>query len=177
MPDMIHVNAVPGQERRPVPLLTQLQVYGELLSQRPAYQEYYLAVLDQLSRVKPEPPLVLSALARKAKLQGTPEGSRVAMEYLSKAIQAGSTSVSDFQDYADLLVSSGQTEQAIAILNQGIAMAPFNPLFYKTLTLQYIHQKNYAKALETMKRHMELFPDDLFMAKLVRQVEASPKPP
>jgi hypothetical protein len=177
LPDLIHVNAVPGQERRPVPLLTQLQVYGELLSQRPDYQEYYLAVLDQLSRVKPEPPLVLSALARKAKLQGTAEGSRVAMEYLSKAIQAGSSSVSDFQDYADLLVSSGQTEQAIAILNQGIAMAPFTPLFYKTLTLQYIHQKNYAKALETMKRHMELFPDDLFMAKLVRQVEASPKPP
>jgi len=176
LPDLIHVNAVPGQERRPVPLLTQLQVYGELLSQRPAYQERYLAVLDQLSKLKPEPPLVLSALARKAKLQGTPEGSRLAMEYLSKAIQAGSTSVSDFQDFADLLVRSGQTEQAVTILKQGIEKAPFNGLFYKTLTLQYIQQKNYAKALETMKRHLELFPEDTFMAKLVRQVEASPKP-
>jgi hypothetical protein len=176
LPDLIHVNAVPGQERRPIPLLTQFQVYGELLAQHPAYQERYLAVLDQLSKVKPERALVLSALARKAKLQGTPEGSRVAMEYLAKAIQAGSTSMSDFQDYADLLVRTGQTELAVTILKQGIEMAPFNPLFYKTLTLQYIQQKNYAKALGTMKRHLELFPEDTFMAKLVRQVEASPKP-
>jgi tetratricopeptide (TPR) repeat protein len=176
LPDLIHVNAVPDQERRPVPLLTQLQIYGELLSPNPAYQERYLAVLDQLSKLKPEPPLVLSALARKAKLQGTPEGNRLAMEYLSKAIQAGSTSDSDFQDFADLLARSGQTEQAVTTLKQGIEKAPFNPLFYKALTLQYIHQKNYAKALETMKRHLELFPDDLFMAKLIRQVEASSKP-
>ena len=98
------------------------------------------------------------------------------METLSKAIEAGSTSVSDFQDFADLLVRSGQTEQAVTILNQGIETAPFNGLFYKTLTLQYIQQKNYAQALETMKRHLELFPEDTFMAKLVRQVEASQKP-
>jgi hypothetical protein len=176
LPDLIHVNAVPGQEQRPVPLLTQLQVYGELLSANPAYQERYLAVLDQLSKLKPEPPLVLSALARKARLQGTPEGNRLAMEYLSKAIQAGSTSDSDFQDFADLLARSGQTEQAVTTLELAIQKAPFNPLFYKALTLQYIHQKNYAKALKTMERHMELFPDDLFMAKLIRQVEASSKP-
>jgi tetratricopeptide (TPR) repeat protein len=110
------------------------------LSQHHAYQERYLAVLDQLSKVKPEPPLVLSALARKAKLQGTPEGSRLAMEYLAKAIQVGSTSISDFQDYADLLVRAGQTEGAVTILKQGIELSPFNGLFYKTLTLQYIQQ-------------------------------------
>jgi hypothetical protein len=175
-PDVIHVNAIPGRETQPVPLLTQLQVYGELLSQRPSYRERYLAVLEELSKSAPEHPLVLSSLARKARLEETPGGNNQAIQYLSKAFERGSTSLVDYQDFAELLARAGQTERAIAILKHGIALSPFYPVFYKSLALQYIHQKEYPRALETMKRHVELFPEDAFMRNLLQQAQAAPLP-
>jgi hypothetical protein len=176
LPGIIHVNAVPGKENKPVPLLTQLQVYGELLSQRPDYQKRYLGVLNELSKTDIANSLVFSALARKHKLEGTAEGNRLAIQYLSKALEAGSTSENDYQDLAGLLIRAGEIDQAIATLKTGIEVAPFNGVFYKTLALQYIHQKNYAKALEAMKRHLDLFPEDNFMRKLIRQAESAPAP-
>lgn len=175
-PGVAHVNAVPGQEKEPVPLLTQLQVYGELLSLRPDYQKQYLSVLDELSRSLPEHPLVLSALARKSKLEGTAAGENQAIEYLTKAVAVGSNSPVDYRDLAELLARSGKTEEAIAVLNRGLALAPFNGALYKMLALQYIQQKKYPKALETMRRHLALFPEDALMRKLVRQAEVAPVP-
>jgi hypothetical protein len=175
-PDVIHVNVIPGREKQPVPLLTQLQVYGELLSQRPAYRERYLAVLEDLSKSASEHPLVLSSLARKARLEGTSAGNNRALDYLSRALERGSTSVLDYQDFAELLAQTGQTDRAITILKQGISLSPFQPVFYKMLALQYIHQKDYPKALETMERHLGLFPEDTFMRKLLRQAQAAPVP-
>jgi predicted Zn-dependent protease len=175
-PDVTHVNVIPGREQQPVPLLTQLQVYGELLSQRPAYRDRYLAVLEELSKSAPEHPLVLSSLARKARLEGTPEGNNQAIQYLSKAFEGGSTSAVDYQDLAELLAKTAQTDRAIAILKQGIVLSPFQPVFYKMLALQYIHQKDHPKALETMNRHLELFPEDTFMRNLLRQAQSAPIP-
>jgi len=166
---VIHVNAVVGQGKEPIPLLTQLQVYGELLPNRPGYQDSYLAVLDQLSKSQPEHPLVLSALARKAKLEGTPEGTALAIRYLSKAVELGSTSVVDYQDLSGLLGLAQESDQAIQVLKKGIEIAPFNGFFHKALALQYIGQKDYAKALETMKQHLALFPEDSFMRDLIQQ--------
>ncbi len=167
--DVIHVNAVVGQEKEPIPLLTQLQVYGELLSIRPGYQKSYLAVLDQLSKSQPEHPLVLSALARKAKLEGTPEGTALAIQYLSKAVELGSTSVVDYQDLSSLLALAQRSAQAIQVLKKGIGLSPFNGFFHKALALQYIGQQDYPKALETMKQHLALFPEDSFMRNLIQQ--------
>lgn len=176
LPSLVHVNAVPGRQSQPVPQLTQLQVYGELLSLHPDYRQHYLAILEQLSRSMPEHPLVLSSLARKAKLEGTSEGKSQALRYLSKAVESGSTNMIDYQDLADLLAQSGQTDQAIFTLKQGIALAPFHAIFHKALALQYIHKKNYSEALQAMKRHLELFPEDALMRKLVRQAEAASAP-
>ncbi|MEW5974387.1 MAG: cytochrome c3 family protein [Acidobacteriota bacterium] len=176
LPAVVHVNAVPGQEQRPVPLLTQLQVYGELLSQEPEYQTRYLAVLESLSGTASEHPLVLSALARKAKLEGTPDGDRRTLELLSKAISLGTTSVTDFQDLADLHARAGKRDEAIDVLRQGIALAPFNAGLYKALALQYIQGEHYLKALEIMRRYLTIFPEDEFMRQLLLQAERAPMP-
>jgi hypothetical protein len=174
--DIILINPVVGKEQEPLPLLTQLQVYGELLSAHPEYQESYLAVLEQLSKAQPEHPLVLSALARKAKLEGTPEGNALAIQYLSKAVELGSTSVVDYQDLSGLLARAQKSDQAIQVLKKGIELSPVNGFFHKALALQYIHQKNYPKALESMKQHLALFPEDSFMRNLIQQVETSSRP-
>lgn len=168
---IILVNPAMGREQESIPLLTQLQVYGELLSTRPGYQESYLAVLDQLSKSQPEHPLVLSALARKAKLAGTREGDALAIQYLSKAVELGSTSVVDYQDLAGLLARKQESDQAIQVLRKGLELSPINGFFHKALALQYIAKKDYTHALESMKQHLALFPEDSFMRNLIRQAE------
>ena len=168
---VVHVNPVVGHEREPIPLLTQLQVYGELLLTHPEYQKSYLAVLDQLSKSQPQRPLVLSALARKAKLEGTAEGTALAIQHLSKAVDLGSTSIVDYQDLSSLLVGAQKSDQAIQVLKRGIELSPINAYFHKALALQYIGQKDYSKALEAMKQHLALFPEDSFMRNLIQQAQ------
>jgi len=88
---------------------------------------------------------------------------------LSKAVELGSTSVVDYQDLSGLLGLAQESDQAIQVLKKGIEIAPFNGFFHKALALQYIGQKDYAKALETMKQHLALFPEDSFMRDLIQQ--------
>ena len=101
-----------------VPLLTQLQAYGELLPQNPSYRDRYLSVLDQLATTQPHHPLVLSALARREKLKSMPEGNARALQFLSQAIAAGSASVIDYQDIAQLLVEAGRAAEAVSVLEK-----------------------------------------------------------
>jgi hypothetical protein len=172
-PDLAHVNAPARALAGSLPPMTLLQAYGELLGARPEYEKRYLTLLDQVAAVKPDDGLVLSALARKAKLEDTPEGRAKALAYLSRAIERGSTTASDYQDYAELLADQGKTAEAIKILQKGIEIAPYTGTLYKSLALRYITIKDYPAALATMKKHLELFPEDSLMRKLVRQVEVS----
>ncbi len=171
-PDLAHVNAPPQAVAGSLPPMTLLQAYGELLGARPEYEKRYLALLDQVAALNPDDRLVLSALARKAKLEGTPEGRAKALAYLSRAIERGSTTASDYQDLAEMLADQGKTDGAIKVLKKGIEIAPYTGTLYKSLALRYITIKDYPAALATMKKHLELFPEDSLMRKLVRQVEA-----
>jgi len=175
IPDVVHLNAPPGKDPVAVPLLTQLQVYGELLPQFPAYRDRYLSVLDQLATAQPSHPLVLSAVARREKLKATAEGNARALEFLSQAVADGSTSVVDYQDLAQLLAQAGRSTDATPVLEKAIALFPFTPVLYKALSLQLIQQKDYDRALRTMKQHLDLFPEDAFMRNLIRQAEAASK--
>ena len=53
----------------------------------------------------------------------------------------------------------------------GIELSPINGYFHKALALQYIGLKNYSRALEAMKQHLALFPEDSFMRNLVQQAQ------
>src|SRR5258708_2398982 len=48
LPDLIHLNPVPGEKDTSPPALTLLQAYGELVDKHPEYLKAYLPVLDQL---------------------------------------------------------------------------------------------------------------------------------
>jgi tetratricopeptide (TPR) repeat protein len=153
--------------------LTLLQAYGELLTSHPKYKDRYLAILDQLAKTEPNNPLVLSALARRAKLEGTSEGNSRALQHLTRAIELGSVTPSDFQDLAELLSNGGRVAEAIEFLKKGILVSPYTAALYKSLALHYIKLKRYPEALQTMKQELQLFPEDSFMRKLIKQVEGT----
>ena len=62
------------------------------------------------------------------------------------------------------------------MLERGIALAPHTPVLYKALALHYIKLGKHSEALATMKRELELFPEDSFMRNLVRQAEEAGPP-
>jgi hypothetical protein len=176
LPDLIHVNAIPGT-RDAIPPLTLLTAYGQMLGSHPEYREHYLAVLNQLAQTEPNNPLVLASLAWKSMNEGTPEGRDAAIRYLSRAIELGSKSVTDYEYLASLLTQAGRGSEAIPLVERGIQLDPYNDRLYKALVRLDISPQRYTQALEAMKRALELFPEDDSLRSLVKKVEqAAPSP-
>lgn len=173
LPDLVHVDAVPGKEPAPVAPIVLLQAYGELLEQHPEYKAPYEKLLDKLARTQPRNPLVLSALARRIVRAGDPEKAATAREFIRQAIASGSTVDSDYELYANLLARAGDLAQAVVVLKQGLTLNPYSTRLYKTLALVEIQQRQYDRALDTMKQELQMFPEDSFMRMLVQRVKSS----
>lgn len=177
LPDLVHVDRVPGKGRVPIPRMVLFQAYGELMESHPEYKPRYEQLLDALASRKAHNPIILSALGRRALLGGTAEGQVEARKDIAQAITAGSTVASDFELYADLLMRTGKMQEAIDVLKQGISLNPYATRLYKTLALAYIHTHQYGDALKTMKQELKIFPEDSFMRMLVARSEGSPGAP
>jgi len=54
LPDLVHIDAVPGTNDQ-IPPLTLLRAYGELAISDPQYARSYLKILDQLAQTNPGP--------------------------------------------------------------------------------------------------------------------------
>ena len=175
LPDLVHVNYVPGANREVSPL-TVLQAYQELAASQPVYQLRYAELLNQLAKTNPNHPLVLSGLAYRSLASPTKAAKIEALQLLGKAIEAGSPSPQDFETLAGLLAESGRLAEAIAMLERGISVDPSYKRSYKALTLIYITQRRYQDALSTMRRHLAMFPEDSFMRTLLKKVESDARP-
>jgi hypothetical protein len=171
LPDLVHVDAVPGSKAPPRIVL--LQAYGELMAAHPEYKPRYNELLDELAPDQSHNPLLLSALGRRAILRGTADGLAEGQNDIGQAIAAGSTVASDFELYANLLVSSGKAAEAIGVLKEGIYLNPYSTRLYKRLALAYIQVHDYSHALQTMKQELTVFPEDSLMRMLVTKAEAS----
>ncbi|MBI3473625.1 MAG: hypothetical protein HY013_19900 [Candidatus Solibacter usitatus] len=169
--DLVHVNPPGGPGREALPPLTLFQAYGELIEKQPAFEERYVALLEQLLKDKPKSALVMAAYGRKLLRDPAPQLDPRAIQYLFQAVELGSTVASTFQDLAEALARAGRMDEAVGILERGIALAPYASTLYKSLAVRYIALKRYPKAYETMKRYMELFPDDAFMRGMLRRAE------
>ena len=176
LPDLVHVNAVPGEAKALSPLVL-LQAYGELMGQHPQYRERYLSQLDQLARTDPENPLVLSGLAWRSMGKGTPEGREEAIRYLSRVVELGRASAADYESLGDLLGRSGRTTEAIATLESAIQLQPYNNRLYKSLALLCISARRYSEAIAAMKKELDLFPQDDFMRALLKKAQAAQAAP
>lgn len=170
---LVYLDQEPGKMNSPVDPLILLQVYRDLLRQHPEYRASESRLLDILAKTQPNNPQVLSALGERAMLAGTLEGFAEAQKYLGQAIAEGSTSASDFDLYARLLIHSGSMAEAVTVLKRDIALYPYLTERYKMLALAYLKLHEYNLALETMKQELRLFPQDSDMRKLVAHVQSS----
>jgi predicted CXXCH cytochrome family protein len=164
--DLILVNG--PLDPTPVPALTRLFAYGQVAAQRPDFEPRYLALLNQLSRTQPDDPLVLAALGKKAMFDRDAEAFARARKYLEKAIEKGSTAPSTFEDLAEILARAGPREQAITVLEKGLALSPYSPELYKSLARTYGVLGRRAEARKTLVRYLELFPEDDTARRLLR---------
>lgn len=171
LPELVHVNRPPSAGSESLPLMVRFQAFGELLSKRPNFSDRYLALLAQAAEKHGDDPLVLAALGRKAKLETR---TAEAVEYLTAAVDAGSRTVSTYEDLAELLAQTGRDQEAADVLLRGVQGAPFNPRLRKMLALRYIHLKRFRDAYETIQQFVQLFPEDDFMRGLWRQVQGLP---
>lgn len=154
---------------RPLPVITRMRAYGQLMEQQPAYRERFDALLTESARAYPSDPLVLAALGRKAlRAQQNDE----AITLLKKAIAAGSESASTFEDLGEALARSGALDASAAMLQRGIELAPFAPTLRKSLALRFVKLQRFAEARKTLEDYVALFPEDDFVRRLLKQVTA-----
>ncbi len=177
LPDVVHVDAIPGKDGVPLSRMTLLQAYSGLSQTHPEYKPRYEKLLGQLSKTQPHNPFILSALGSQAAVSGTPAGLLDAERELSGAVAMGSTASSDFEAYASVLVRLGKAAEAGSILKRGIELNPYATRLYKDLAVVYIQLHEYGSALEIMKQELQIYPEDSFMRTLVAKLEHSPPPP
>jgi predicted CXXCH cytochrome family protein len=155
--DLIVVNGSPNS--KPSPVLTMFLAYGQLVANRTDFAPRYWALLDQLSHTRPDDAVVLAALGMKMMFDPNPD-NMAAQRYFEKAIERGSTAPSTFQSLAEVLVRSGQREQAIAVLEQGLALSPYAAVLYESLARTYNALGRPDEVRKTVARYLELFPED-----------------
>jgi Dihydrodipicolinate synthetase family len=162
----IHVNAVPGKDST-IPPVSLLRAYRqELIRSHLEYKDYYFSLLDQLSQSDNKDPFVLSAIAQKAL---SDHDLNKAKAYAQQVIDQGSTSTYDYLFLDDLLARSGDLKASIDLLKKGMAMAPYNNLFYENLAVRQLAAGETAESMATIQRGLELFPEDSILREMQAQ--------
>lgn len=171
LPDLVHLNRVPGKENIAPPALTLLEAYGELANSHPQYRQRYMAFLKQIAQTEPNNRVVLQALAWAAQQEGTPEGTSTAIRYLTRVIDLGSSSSSDYQALANLLSRSGRVSEAIDILRRGLGLVPYDAQLYKLLAEGYLSLDRRDEAIKVLRQALEIFPQDSATRALLKKSE------
>ncbi|WP_348267107.1 tetratricopeptide repeat protein [Edaphobacter sp. DSM 109919] len=173
LPDLIHLDPVPGSKEDVVPPLTLLQAYGELAATRPEYVAPYLKVLTQLEQTAPDSALVQAALGRRDLKSGKlPE----AVDHLQRAVKLGSQQATVYGDLAEATTRLGQPEEGLALLQKATALDPFNPQLQRNLVARLIAMKQYTNALAAMEHYLEIFPQDSYIRKMLTLARGEPSP-
>jgi tetratricopeptide (TPR) repeat protein len=168
LPGLLCIDKPQEEASNPIPPLTKLLAYGEVVVQNPDLRPYYLEVLEQLSKSAPNEPLVLGALGHKAL---TEKDYGRAADYLSRALQAGEEYPTTFLYLGEALLRAGRVEEAARFLERGVAVWPYAAQIQKSLIVSYVTMKDYARAQQALQRYVELFPGDTFMREMLEKVE------
>jgi hypothetical protein len=171
LPDLIHLDARPGQERTPLPPVTLLQAYGQLLKAHPEYRERYVSLGRSLRTLLPDSVSVLEALAYAALDQKTGDRLSEAAAYLERAINLGSTSPDDFELCASLLIQAGRLPEAAVVLQGGIKLIPHDAELYRLLGTLYLSQKRFPEARNLLSVASQTFPENSQIRALLEESE------
>jgi hypothetical protein len=160
LPDLVHLNAIPGQKDPSLPPSTLLQAYRQLMSFHPEYRERYVTVAEQLRTSSPNNIFVLEALAYGALAKRSSQAAADAVDYLTRAISQGSTSPADFEQCGSLLIRAGRLREAEDVLQQGIKMIPHDGELYRLLGVCYLSQNKSVESVDVLTRASEMFPEN-----------------
>lgn len=156
-----------NQPRKPWGALIEMQAYGIVAEKGPQWMRKFEERLLEAAKEKPEEAVVLATLGRRSlREKNYPQ----AIGQLQQALQRGWKVATTYEDLGEALGRAGQGERAIATLREGIAVAPFHPVLYKSLALRLIQAQRFAEAKETLTKYVELFPEDDFVRRLLKQV-------
>jgi predicted CXXCH cytochrome family protein len=171
LPDLIHLNPAPGQEKTSPPQLTLLQAYGELAASKPQYTGRYLEALAKLEKSTPDNALVQSAAGRRDLKSGDFSS---AITHLQRAVEIGPPAATTCADLAEALAHEGHKQEAVVWLDKSIELDPFNPFTQRSLVVQLIDLKEYARALAALEHYVQVFPQDIFMRQMLEKARAQP---
>lgn len=159
LPDLVDLTRAPSARQQPSPL-TLLKAYRQVMLSHPEYRERYWKMGKQLEATEPNNLLVLEALADLALQQKNLQGVMTAIEYLDRARKLGSTEPSDFEQLAKMLLAVHQEKRALAVLQQGIAVIPYDQNLYRLSLAAFSFLKESLEACKVAARASALFPQD-----------------
>ena len=159
LPDLVDLTSAPNAREKPS-ALTLLKAYRQVMLSHPEYRERYWKMGKQLEATEPNNVIVLQALADLALQQKNLEGVMTAIEYLERARQLGSTEPSDFEQLAKMLLAIHQENRALEVLRQGIALIPYDQIFYQLSLAAYSSLKEPSEVCKVAASASALFPQD-----------------
>jgi hypothetical protein len=160
LPGLVCINRRGKDAAKPIPPLTKLRAYNEVMvSKKADVTRYYLEVLEQLRKSSPDEPAVLACLGRKALFE---KDNAKAVQYLTRALERGAYYDSTYLDLSEALARVGRLEECAKILEQGVAAWPFSADMQQALVLCYMKLNRLTEAGEALKRYVALFPEDAF---------------
>ncbi len=164
LPGVELLNAFPGEPE--IPLITRLELCGELMPSSPELQNTYLDLLDHAARALPNDPLVVAALGRKALATG--QGDLIPL--LERALRPPAVPrQATYVDLADAYLRAGRTADEVTVLERASIAFPYSKLVRKRLILSYIQVKDYTKARAALVAYVDDFPEDDFMRGLLKK--------
>lgn len=171
LPDLVHIDAIPGQKGTPLPSVTLLQAYGQLMPTHSEYREPYLALAEELRTTAPDAIPVLEALAYSALRKKDDDGVTEAIHYLNQAIQQGSTLPADFEQLGSLLVQAGHFPEATGLLRRGIQLIPHDGELYRLLGACYLAQGKSRDAADVLIEGSRMFPENAAIRSLLVELQ------
>jgi hypothetical protein len=159
LPDMVHLNAVPGQpDNLPVPTL--LEAYRDIAGRRSEYQDAYDRTLSLAESTVPQNPVVQLDLGRRSLAR---DQAADAVTHLQRAVTLNPKDPAGFGYLSQALLRVGRNQEAIAASRKAVELDPSEPLWRKGLIDQYITAHQYKDATLAMKQYLEQFPEDSSM--------------
>jgi Flp pilus assembly protein TadD len=175
LPDLVHLDAIPGQKNAQVPSITLLQAYGQLMGTHPEYRDRYLSLAEKLRTSAPQDISMLEALAYGALEAKDSQGVAQAIDYLDRAIKQGATSPADFEQCGSLLIRAGRLPEAAEVLQRGIKIIPHDGELYRLLAVSYLSQNRPTEASGILARASQMFPENAAIrALLLKSQETIP---
>jgi hypothetical protein len=171
-PDLVCLNP-PQENGAQIPLPILLGAYRQLLMDRPdaATELNYSRLLDKAAKTDPDNVEVLRGLAKRGLNAGTPEGFEQAFPYLQRMDALGLATPNDEFALGELLASSGDVAQGLALLQKTAPLDPYNPLGYESLAISYLVAGKKDEAMKEIQKGLEVSPENQVLRMILKKAE------